>query len=398
MKRKTISVSFHFRPNTEDALESLIDEFESGEEDLISLFAESEEGKIAVSYQYVDQEVNVYFRDSELWEGIQEYTSEMIAQQKIYIPHPYITDMVRNGNALHVRMVLDMPWDNAGIPSLPDTEQVYKAVHGNPEPMLYQSKIVGVKYHVEKKQYEELEKRVMRMEPVMLRKEPDNPQDPDAIAAYTSDKLKIGYITKEDIHTIGGLMGENDCMEAELAYMDFMSGSINIRIRTVITTSVLAEDLFRKYTPVEVYRANYVFRRWGGLPENEESGIFDKNKQLIHFDEFAGLSVSNQNTLARKWMERMVKADVENPTSPGLRMSVPLDLSDYGTSWKELDLNNEVLLDLIEVESKMVAIYIRMRRSGFKGTPEEFTEEMGVDDVSESVMKRMHYIFDNNRL
>lgn len=32
MKRKTISVSFRFRPNTEDAFESLIDEFESGEE------------------------------------------------------------------------------------------------------------------------------------------------------------------------------------------------------------------------------------------------------------------------------------------------------------------------------------------------------------------------------
>jgi hypothetical protein len=65
----------------------------------------------------------------------------------------------------------------------------------------------------------------------------------------------------------------------------------------------------------------------------------------------------------------MVKANVENPTNPGLRMSVPLDLSVYGISWKDLDLNNQPILDLIELESKMVAIYVRMRRSGFGGTP-----------------------------
>lgn len=38
-------------------------------------------------------------------------------------------------------------------------------------------------------------------------------------------------------------------------------------------------------------------------------------------------------------------------------MSVPFDLSVYVTIWKDLDLKNQPILDLIELESKMVAIY-----------------------------------------
>lgn len=46
----------------------------------------------------------------------------------------------------------------------------------------------------------------------------------------------------------------------------------------------------------------------------------------------------------------------------------------------------------------MVAIYVRMRRSGFDGTPEEFLEEMDINEPNETVIIPMHYIYDNNRL
>lgn len=94
----------------------------------------------------------------------------------------------------------------------------------------------------------------------------------------------------------------------------------------------------------------------------------------------------------------MIKATVENPTNKKFKMSVPLDLSVYGTSWKDIDLTNEPLLDLIEIENKMLAIYIRMRRQGFRGTPEEFMDEMQEDKPNETIMKRMHYVYDNNRM
>ena len=94
----------------------------------------------------------------------------------------------------------------------------------------------------------------------------------------------------------------------------------------------------------------------------------------------------------------MTKATVENPTNPGLRMTVPLDLSVYGTSWKKINLRDEAKLALIEAENKMIAIYVRTRRMGYKFSPEEFVEEMNLNELGETIMKRMHYIYDNNRL
>lgn len=93
----------------------------------------------------------------------------------------------------------------------------------------------------------------------------------------------------------------------------------------------------------------------------------------------------------------MVKANVPNPDNPKWRMSVRLDLADYGTSWKELDLTDELLLKVIGLESKMLAIYIRARRKGFTHSPEDFVEVMDIE-ASESLIKRMHYEYDNNRL
>lgn len=400
MRTKCIKVTFRRRKTNEELIEYFLDEYRDGLEDLIIIEPEDEDtGKVKVSYTDGEREVADYIYDMELCDGISRYRMKMMEEKMgIYLCYASINNIECEANKIHIFLTVEMPWDNAEVPSVPNVVQTYTTVQCKPEPMVYTSKIVGVKHYVDDRQYEELEERVMRMESVMLRKELDNPHDPDAIAAYTTDNQKIGYIPKEDTCIIAGIMSNNDCLEAELSYMDFMSSTINIRIRTFIVTPVSVEHLFRRYTPIEVYRANYLFCKWGGIPEKDEAGLFDKSEQLIHFDKFAELPLSSQNRLAEIWMERMMKATVENPTNPGFRMAIPLELSVYETSWSELDLNNEPLLKLIEVENKMVAIYMRMRRNGFRGTPEEFVEEMELDSPSETVMKRMHYIYDYNRL
>lgn len=399
MKQKTITVNYRVRTTNEDIIESMIEEYEDNVEDIIALFAEAEdEGRIAVSYQYGDREVNAYFYDNEIWEGITQYSLEQIQQGMIYIPHPYIKGMERNGNIVRVEMILDMPWDKAEIPALPDTEQTYTAVQGEPVPLIYECKIVGVKHHASEKLYEELENKVMRRETAILKKEPDNQYDINAIAAFTSEGDKIGYIPKEDTSILNVMIGDKESVEAELSYMDFRASTIRIRIRTSVTSSVSAEKLFNAYTPIEVYRANYVFRKWGGIAEKGEAGLFDKEKQLIDFDKFNSLPIDLQDRIADSWLVRMTKATVENPTNPGFRMRVPLDLSVYGTSWKELDLSNELFLNFIEAENKMLAVYIRTRRMTRNLSPEEFVAEMNLEDMGETIMKRMHYIHDNNML
>jgi hypothetical protein len=108
-----------------------------------------------------------------------------------------------------------------------------------------------------------LDEKVMRLETAILQKEPENKYDPNAIAAYTQDGLKIGYIPKDEIESVKSIMGNNPKLDVEMSYMDFNAGSINIRIKTWVTKSLLSEKLFKLYSPIEVYRANYVYRKWG---------------------------------------------------------------------------------------------------------------------------------------
>lgn len=157
MEEKRIKVNYRIRTSNEDALECLINEYNEGEEDLIALFAEDEDGKIAATYWYGDQEVNAYFYDNELWDGMIHFSHELFEQKKMYIPHPEITNIQRNGSMLCVEMVLYLPWSSSEVPSIPDEEQIYIPSEGEPELSIYESRIVGVKYHTNEKQYEELD-------------------------------------------------------------------------------------------------------------------------------------------------------------------------------------------------------------------------------------------------
>lgn len=238
---------------------------------------------------------------------------------------------------------------------------------------------------------------MFRRESVRLIPEPENQFDGNAIAAYTADGVKCGYIAREETAMIKSLMEEPD-FKASLFYMDFMAGSAKIEITVSTSVSLYLMKLFCQYTPFELCKANYLYIRWGGIPDSTEEGIFSSEELSMDFDRLSQLELMYQDRLAQEWEERMKKATVENPTNKKFKMSVPLDLSVYGTSWKEIDVSNQPLLDLIEIENKMLAIYIRMRRQGFSGTPEEFMDEMQVESPNETIMKRMHYIHDNNRL
>ena len=288
--------------------------------------------------------------------------------------------------------------DTRKIPVEPLSPQLtYEPSPSVPQTVHYQSRITGIKHCLDEKQYEEFENTVFRRESVRLIPEPENQFDGNAIAAYTAYGVKCGYIAREETAMIKSLMEEPD-FKVSLFYMDFMAGSAKIEITVSTSVSLYLMKLFCQYTPFELCKANYLYLRWGGIPDSTEEGIFSPDELSMDFDRLSQLELMYQDRLAQEWEERMKKATVENPTNKKFKMSVPLDLSVYGTSWKEIDVSNQPLLDLIEIENKMLAIYIRMRRQGFSGTPEEFMDEMQVESPNETIMKRMHYIHDNNRL
>ena len=111
------------------------------------------------------------------------------------------------------------------IPVEPESPQlIYAPSQSNFQIVHYQSRITGIKYCLNEKQYEDFENTVFRRESVRLVPEPENPSDKNAIAAYTPDGIKCGYIAREETAMIKELMEEPE-FKATLSYMDFMAGS-----------------------------------------------------------------------------------------------------------------------------------------------------------------------------
>lgn len=400
MKTKNITINFRVRPNNAEALLDFIDEYQDGNEDLIALHvADMETGKMEAVYDNGEKEVKAYFNDPLLCEGLMAYSLESIKEGRgIYICYPDIQDISREANSIRVNLLVEMPWYTEQVPAEPEHPQLdYTPSEHLPQTVHYGSKITGLKHCMDENDYEKFESRVTNCEEIRLIPEPENPYDKNAIKAYTADGQQAGYIVREDTGMVRKLM-EMPEFKATLYYMDFMAGSARIEITVETSCSLGAMKLFSKYTPIEVCRANYLFRRWGGIPEKEENGIFAKDTLRLDFDKFNSLDIVYQDRLAGFWEERMEKATVENPDFPNARMNVPLDLSVYGISWETIDLRNTNLLDLIEAENKMLAIYIRARRKGIQMSPEEFNEEVTGGELSETVLKRMHDVYDNNRL
>lgn len=274
---------------------------------------------------------------------------------------------------------------------------IYEPLISEPQTIHIQTRITGIKHCLSSQQYEDFEDKVFCRQTVRLVPEPENPFDKDAIAAYTTNGTKCGYIAREETPMVRSLMKEPD-FNVTLFYLDFMAGSAKAEITASVSTSIQARKLFSRYTPYEVCKANYLYLRWGGIPDTTEEGIFSTEELRMDFVRFSQLEIMYQDRLAQEWEYRMEKATVQNPDRPKARMNVPLDLSVYGTSWKEIDLHDISLIDRIESENKMLAFYIRMRRKGMNLSPEECNEQMAGSTLTDTVLKRMHFEYDNNRL
>lgn len=397
MKTKRITAKFPIAPQTVDAVTALIEEYENGEEDIFSFYLnENDTEKIDIVYFYADEELKYTFYDPEFAKGYSDFISRQIKEGEIYIGHPIVSDIREEGMELIADLMILMPWEN-DIQAEDIPEQEYVPVKKTPEPVLVQTTIVGVNHQVNESKREDLEQEIMKMPTCRLENEPNNPHDPNAVAVFLDGFGKIGYITREDAGTVAEMVKGGKITETIATYMDYGGNSIKISIQAEVDTSQKAANLFSHYTPMEVYKANYFHKFMEGKFEREEESVIDWENRKIDFDKFVELPISGQDRLAETWAERMVKANVPNPDNPKWRMSVRLDLADYGTSWKELDLTDELLLKVIGLESKMLAIYIRARRKGFTHSPEDFVEVMDIE-ASESLIKRMHYEYDNNRL
>lgn len=93
---------------------------------------------------------------------------------------------------------------------------------------LFVFKVAGISYYLESVKRlvdgdEEYEG------PCDLRKEPDNPVDPEAIAVY-SQNLKVGHIAKKDIKQVEELLPKAVKITLFLKYTDIFFGRVNIYI------------------------------------------------------------------------------------------------------------------------------------------------------------------------
>ena len=364
--------------------------------------SDPEKGRAVVRYTYGDdEELTAYFFDREFCEKLWEYKMDSMSHGGFRLVYAIPTDIEIKDDRLVVSLSIPMPWtEGEEVPSVPEEEQTFdfaSEVSGCPVPQKCEALVVGLGYYLSEDECLELERQANSGGTLLLKAEPENEHDPDAVAAFTPERKKIGYVSKDFLPAVHALLDDSPSVEAVMTYMAFKAKSVNIEINAESAVPLKMYNLFARYTPIEVYRATYLYKEWGGTLEKDEVGLFDPKCQRIDFDKLSSLPADRQNRIAEIWAERMVKANIPNPDNLKWRMNVKLDLADYGTSWKEIDLADESKLKVIELESKMLAIYIRARRKGFRGSPEDFMKEMDFE-VNESLIRRMHYEYDNNRL
>lgn len=287
----------------------------------------------------------------------------------------------------HVKIF--MPWTiYKEIPNVPEkpqeTPNLETAFEGEQK---YVAKLVGFKFCLNEDELEEVDRYLDDFNNVILLKpEYDNPFDSNAIAAFMDNGKKIAYVAKENAQILRPLL--NECKELKAIPDRFDFTTATLRMSLPCNKSLEMESLFSKYKPIEVYKAHYLNVYWGGNETLTERRIFNSNEQTINFQYLLSLPIAQQNYLAVEWKDNMTMISVENPTNLGLKMSVHLDLSIYGTNLADIDLSDIALLDKIEDESKKTALFIRLKREGYISTPEEFLKEHCVD-ASETLKKRI---------
>ena len=289
----------------------------------------------------------------------------------------------------HVKIY--MPWTlHKETPIAPKEQQkVPNLKTTNCSEQKYAATLVGFKFCLKEDELEEIDRYFYDFDNIIhLRAENDNPFDTNAIAAFTNDGKKIAYVAKENAQILRPLLEENDEFLAKPDRFNFTTAVV--RLSLPCSKSLEMDSLFSTYKPIEVYKAHYLGIYWGASDSLVERRIFNSNEQTINFNEILSLPIDQQNYLASEWKEKMHKVSVENPTNPGLMMTVHLDLSIYGTNFEDIDLSDITMLNKIEEDNKKTALFIRLIRDGHQTTPEKFIEEY-CTDASEMLIQRLKH-------
>lgn len=89
--------------------------------------------------------------------------------------------------------------------------------------------VVGVRYPNKRGPTRRFEMMICEPgEPVELRPEPKNPEDPNAIAVYSARGVQLGYLTAERAPWIGGMLKSGIEVRAVFQRMDSASGVIRV--------------------------------------------------------------------------------------------------------------------------------------------------------------------------
>lgn len=293
----------------------------------------------------------------------------------VFLPYPWLPDRDPIGNPF-----VEQPVPDLKVPIAEEQE--------------FETSIVGLKHHATEDEMSAIREMEENREYVILRAEPDNDYDSCAVSVHLPNGKKIGYVKSEDAPVLSKMLQKGAELKAEIKYVDYEWKFAEIRIRVEYNESIELNNLFARYTPQEVYKAMFMKRRWSYTWEDEEDPLLDPDEMLINFSYLLSLPINTQNRIASTCQEALKKVTIENPTNPGFVMSVPLDLSIYGTSWKEIDLvEDSMLLQLIEGENMMVALFIRYRRKmTHLADVNQFMEDTGITISSETLLKRLNDI------
>ena len=292
----------------------------------------------------------------------------------VFIPYPWLTerDLLENPS----------PEDEQKVPSLKSAA---------PEPQRIELEVVGLKHHADESDIRQLLEMSDKQIPVTLKAEPDNGKDPFAVCVLLPGGKKVGYIKGEKSPFVSLLSQECGPLEAQVGYVNEYQWRFDCTLCVESDMSAGLVNLFSRHTPQEIYKAYIANRMWIETWDDEMESLFLTDSMRIDFDRLLRMTVAHQNCIASEWHDLMYKAKVHNPTNPGLLMTVPLDLADYGTSWKKFDLRKDyLLLSTIELDNKILAFFLRYRREVNRmATIEEFKEVANIDIETPQLLNRM---------
>lgn len=137
--------------------------------------------------------------------------------------------------------------------------------------------IAGIKY---RDNYEEMLSKLSEGMEVQLKKDSDNPYDPDAIAVYNGED-HLGYVPKRDIPAIV-LNMENDCLTAEVEYVDEENVDLIIPVTFERLLAMSGNDL-----------EGFIFYK---TERTKYEGIYMENNSPISKEEFVkGIKQQREN-------------------------------------------------------------------------------------------------------